>query len=334
MTYSIIIPHYNIPNLLERCIASIPVRDDLEIIIIDDHSDSRHSRTLNHIKESRPDIRLIILEENRGGGYARNVGLKHATGKWVIFADSDDFFNYCISQILDDYADAPEDIIFFKTNSLDCETYENASRTILFSNNYIDSYLNNLDKSEDNLRYLHGVPVSKMIKRALIETHRLKFDTTRIHNDTTFTYLSGHHAYKIAADRRCLYCATARVGSVSKQKGIQYQLTTINILGRGVVFFNQIGKRYFEDYLAANLYLLIRARDYPNYNIAVKQLTDIGLPKNKIENLLAHEMGKYSYKSLLNCILHAPSMRFMIISICTLFSIPYYMAKSKLFKTK
>mgnify|MGYP002627111942 CR=1 FL=1 len=36
--FSIIIPHKNTPDLLERCVNSIPKRDDLEIIIIDDNS--------------------------------------------------------------------------------------------------------------------------------------------------------------------------------------------------------------------------------------------------------------------------------------------------------
>lgn len=336
MTYSFIIPHYNLPHLLKRCVASIPEREDVEIIVIDDNSNPEHKPKLYEIRDSRQNLRLIELEENNGGGHARNVGLTCATGKWVIFADSDDFFNYCIDQILDEYTNAPEDIIFFKTNSLDCETYENANRSILSSNRYIDLWFQDQIKAEDKLRYLHGVPVSKIIKRILIENHELKFDSTRIHNDTTFTYLSGHYAAKISVDRRCLYCATARTGSVSTQKGIQHQLTTINILGRGVVFFHQIGKRYFEDYLAANLYLLIRAKDYPNFDIAIKQLIDIGLSKIEIEKLLVNEMGKYSLRSLLNCILHSPSIHLSLIGIYTLFShsLPYHIAKLKLYKDK
>ena len=39
INYSIIIPHKNSPLLLERCLESIPIRDDLQIIIVDDNSD-------------------------------------------------------------------------------------------------------------------------------------------------------------------------------------------------------------------------------------------------------------------------------------------------------
>ena len=38
--YSIIIPHKNTPRLLERCLCSIPTWDEIQIIIIDDNSNS------------------------------------------------------------------------------------------------------------------------------------------------------------------------------------------------------------------------------------------------------------------------------------------------------
>ena len=39
INYSVIIPHKNIPKLLQRCLDSIPVRDDLQVIVVDDNSD-------------------------------------------------------------------------------------------------------------------------------------------------------------------------------------------------------------------------------------------------------------------------------------------------------
>ena len=38
INYSIIIPHKNIPNLLQRCLDSIPNREDVQIIVVDDNS--------------------------------------------------------------------------------------------------------------------------------------------------------------------------------------------------------------------------------------------------------------------------------------------------------
>ena len=39
-TYSFIIPHKNCPNLLQRCVDSIPERDDVQVIVVDDNSDA------------------------------------------------------------------------------------------------------------------------------------------------------------------------------------------------------------------------------------------------------------------------------------------------------
>ena len=49
--YSVIIPHYNIVPLLERCLKSIPDREDIQIVVVDDNS--------NVIR-----IENIALEEN------------------------------------------------------------------------------------------------------------------------------------------------------------------------------------------------------------------------------------------------------------------------------
>lgn len=40
INYSIIIPHKNIPQLLQRCLDSIPIRDDVQVIVVDDNSDT------------------------------------------------------------------------------------------------------------------------------------------------------------------------------------------------------------------------------------------------------------------------------------------------------
>lgn len=41
INYSIIIPHKNIPDLLQRCLNSIPRRTDIQIIVVDDNSDPK-----------------------------------------------------------------------------------------------------------------------------------------------------------------------------------------------------------------------------------------------------------------------------------------------------
>lgn len=320
---------------MKRCIDSIPDREDIEIIVIDDRSDECHKPALRAIAESRQNIRLIELAENRGGGYARNEGLKVASGKWVLFADSDDYFNYCIRDVLDEYLNSEHDIIFFKVTTSDCYTYEFSPRSTLETNKYIDAFIKSSTNSNDNLRYLHGVPYAKLIRRNLIEDNKIRFDCTRMADDTTFAYLAGHYAKNITADPKAIYCVTMRNGSVSQQRTIRQQLDIIDVLGRSVLFMRKIGKPFFENYLGANLYVFIRNKDYENYAKALMNLEKLGLDKSTAEDILITEMGKYSIKSISFCAMFMPSMKMKAKSLSRIFThaVPYHI-KKKLHKKK
>ena len=92
MNFSFIIPHKNVPELLKKLLDSIPVRDDTEVIVVDDHSDPSIVDFVNFPGLKRRNTKCIFLDESRGAGYARNVGIDNASGKWLLFADSDDSY--------------------------------------------------------------------------------------------------------------------------------------------------------------------------------------------------------------------------------------------------
>ena len=103
--FTIIIPHRNTPKLLKRLIDSIPERDDLEVIIVDDCSDADIVDFEHFPGKDRNNCKCILNQECHGAGYTRNCALSLAEGKWVLFADSDDFFNLGFDAFLDDYED-------------------------------------------------------------------------------------------------------------------------------------------------------------------------------------------------------------------------------------
>ncbi|MCS2966676.1 glycosyltransferase family 2 protein [Bacteroides ovatus] len=90
--FTFIIPHKNIPSLLQRCIDSIPQREDVHIVVVDDNSDSCQVDFSHFPGLNNPFVEVIFTKEGYGAGYARNVGLKQVQSKWVLFADADDFF--------------------------------------------------------------------------------------------------------------------------------------------------------------------------------------------------------------------------------------------------
>ena len=97
-TYSFIIPHHNSPELLNRCLDSIPKREDIQIIVVDDNS-AEDKRPC--VKRDDVEVIYIDAEHTKGAGRARNYGLKAAKGKWLLFADCDDYYNDGFLDVLD-----------------------------------------------------------------------------------------------------------------------------------------------------------------------------------------------------------------------------------------
>ena len=123
MNYSIIIPHKNTPDLLERCINSIPVRKDLEIIIVDDNSSENIVDFDNFPGLNIENTTVIFNKAGKGAGNARNIALPRAKGRYIIFADADDFFHKCFNDILDDYCNKNLDVVYFNANSVNSTTF-------------------------------------------------------------------------------------------------------------------------------------------------------------------------------------------------------------------
>lgn len=94
INYSIIIPIYNNTLYIEECIESIIVQKScdysIEIIIIDDCSTDSTLELLKSIQKKYTSIKILSTKINSGPGIARNIGINHATGEWVLFLDSDD----------------------------------------------------------------------------------------------------------------------------------------------------------------------------------------------------------------------------------------------------
>lgn len=234
MNFTIIIPHKNTPVLLERLIESIPERDDLEIIVVDDHSDDDVVKQLRTIE--RKNLVLIFNDECHGAGHARNCALSIATGKWVLFADSDDFFNTGFDDFLNDYIGSSVDIVYFNANSVDSDSFEPSNR-VDHLHEFIAEFQKDSEKGELIMRYLFTEPWCKMVKRNLIERNVVRFEETIIRNDVRYSYLVGYYAKDIIVDDRQLYCVTTRQNSVSRGVGRQASLDELKVFAGWKHFF-------------------------------------------------------------------------------------------------
>ena len=88
---SVVVPVYNVERYLDRCIKSVCRQSysNLEILLVDDGSLDRSGVMCEEYKKMDDRIK-VIHKENGGLGDARNVGVENATGKYLLFVDSDD----------------------------------------------------------------------------------------------------------------------------------------------------------------------------------------------------------------------------------------------------
>lgn len=86
---SVIIPLYNKEAIIERSVQSVLSQSfkDFELIVVDDGSTDNSAKIVENIQDER--IRLFY-QDNGGPSKARNTGIRHAQGDWIVFLDADD----------------------------------------------------------------------------------------------------------------------------------------------------------------------------------------------------------------------------------------------------
>lgn len=121
---SVIIPIYNVEDYIEECLDSVvnQTLEDIEIICINDGSTDNTLDILERYANNDNRIKLIS-QSNSGLSASRNVGLDHATGEYICFLDSDDYFELEALEELYDIAHKKRlDFAFFKLINFDNET--------------------------------------------------------------------------------------------------------------------------------------------------------------------------------------------------------------------
>lgn len=213
ITYTFIIPHHNCPDLLNRCLDSIPQRKDIQIIVVDDNSDEGKKP-----KESqRPEIEYIYIDksDSKGAGRARNKGLAKARGKWLLFADSDDYYNDGFLDILDKYKDSFYDIVYFNFEFRDGKTLDILPK--LNFQKYFDEFDNSL-YAKDCIRFRHNVPWTKLISRYYVTKYNLYFEEVPNGNDILFSMMAGYFTKNITVEKDCVYVYLRNENSILTTK--------------------------------------------------------------------------------------------------------------------
>jgi glycosyltransferase involved in cell wall biosynthesis len=211
--FTIIIPHKNTPDLLQRCLESIPVRADLEVIIVDDNSGISIVDFNCFPGKDRKDVEIVYSKgkNGKGPGYARNLAMTKAKGRWIIFADSDDYFTDSFSDILDEYKKSPSDVIFFKC--LRQNEFGLIKDYPLINDAIDDALINN---NTDAIVYGVPCPWGKFIKRDFLEKNRIKYQEITGGDDILFSLEMAINLDTKSISNSSIYCVVDREGSLTR----------------------------------------------------------------------------------------------------------------------
>ena len=226
---SIINPHHNIPRLLQRCLSSIPGNDDIQVIVVDDNSNEDKVDFDNFPGCNKKNTEIYLTKEGRGASYARNIVMGHAKGKWLLFADSDVFFTKGFVVILSKWYDSNNDMILFKSRSVDSDTQMPSNRDENI-NKRIDEYLGG-KRSSVEASLLVQSPWCRLIRRDFVEINQIRFDEVMACNDTMFTIKAACLASKIDMSSEAIYVVTTREVSLwsSRKTNPKNYLTRLEV---------------------------------------------------------------------------------------------------------
>lgn len=170
---SIVVPVYNVKDYLEECLSSLTRQTmaDIEVVCIDDGSTDGSSDLLDRIAADDERIR-VIHKQNNGVASARNDGLAVATGKYVMFVDSDDYISYAACGILLNAAESNSaDIVVFGGKTFPTSPWADwafAARDIIYSDDGVNALLNE--------QGANPLMCNKLYRRSFLEEQRVTFD--------------------------------------------------------------------------------------------------------------------------------------------------------------
>ena len=273
---SVVLPVYNVEKYLEKCLDSVigQTLKDIEIICVDDGSTDRSGEILEAYEKKDSRIR-VLHQENQYAGAARNRGLMEAAGKYVIFWDSDDYFEKTALEKLYRRCEADQaQIGVCAGKRLDDATglvypvgaYLNRRmlpKKLPFSKKDIPRYLFN---------FTTNVPWNKLYLREFILEHGLRYQTLRQANDVYFSMMALFFADRITVVKTPL--VTYRVdnpqsltgkASVNQPCTIQAYRSVLESLSKEKEFSEAVRQSFTNKAWDALLYSLKTQRNVQAY---------------------------------------------------------------------
>ena len=305
MKYSIIIPVYNAGEVVADCVNSIFQTGlcDFEIILVNDGSSDNSAEVCAKLCEKYPMVNYFY-QENLGVSAARNNGIRHAKGKYILFCDADDFFEPDCFKGIDDVLTDNIDLLIY---GMSLDYYHNnfcyRKDTLVYPHNGVQMIELWSASFEGMYNYNVLSPVwNKIYKREVIVENNLRFDTKKILlEDLMFsvTYLSycndiyfwDHVAYRYrqAEDERNAQRRLNKIASLNCMMcDIRRNFDTANsiIVKRTGCYLYGINKICYQIY-----YMLVSQKLYYSTFNQIKEISNEVLTSGYCDESMLAEIG-------------------------------------------
>lgn len=209
MKISVVVPVYNSEKYISYCVKSVisQTYENWELILVDDGSTDNSLEILKDL--AKKDSRIYLIhQENAGPGRARNVGIFHASGEYIVFLDSDDRINKDYLSLL---SQKNEDVVFIDVNQTDEKFH-------ILKKEYMSSF-KNLSKDALLRQQMTGKinwgGVRKAVKRKLLLNNMIEFSEHKIGEEAIYSFLVLWNAKSFSFIDKAVYTYVNHAGSQS-----------------------------------------------------------------------------------------------------------------------
>lgn len=286
---SIIVPVYNTEKYLDKCLTSLinQTLKDIEIICIDDCSTDNSYNILKKYKKLDSRIKIIQNKKNSGPSVSRNLGIEKSTSPYLMFCDSDDWFEKDMCEkMLNLLIKNNAELAICSVNVV----YENCKKIGSDDKAFSlpDGCYNRNDKQLQNVH--NGSPL-RIFKKDIIKKHNIKYPTKKKYEDIYFNKVYNLYTNKIATTSQKLYNYRRSASSITADIYSGKNNDASHYMDITILYFQYLKKHNFYDqeyynfwtnnFISAAQYSLMFTKNKTSSEKLDKQLIDF-IQKNYI----------------------------------------------------
>ena len=281
---SVIVPCYNVEKYVAKCIDSLlnQTYKNLEILLVEDCATDNTLKVLKEYVKKDSRIKLIKNKENGGLSFSRNEGIKHATGSYLSFIDSDDYVDNNFYEVLyKSIKDNKSEIAICDMKVVYDDTkQELISKCCNFEEFNVVNVVNN---------GLAASACNKLFKKELFDKYL--FEVGKVNEDIAVVIPALVHAKKISYASGVYYYYIQRGGSIQnsgfsdKRFDIFYGVDTTLDRIKGCKDFDEIKDALvFNQIIVILIYIIPKIDDRKRRKEVLKKYNELSLKYNIRQN--------------------------------------------------